>query len=149
MGYVQKVALMNKELKFVECIKIRKIIQKYILKMCKNVIPGNTCNTLMFYLKPETPPTPGACSVTVSWNHTDRFSKHSPGFLAVEMEDFVCRACLTGLFFLIPLGDAALPFPSCNVSKALLAWTVNKEIINNLKIIYMTIIQASLRVCSF
>lgn len=55
VGYVQKVALRNKELKFVECNKIRKIIQKYILKMCKNVIPGNTCNTLMFYLKPETP----------------------------------------------------------------------------------------------
>lgn len=55
VGYVQKVALRNKELKFLECNKIRKIIQKYILKMCKNVIPGNTCNTLMFYLKPETP----------------------------------------------------------------------------------------------
>lgn len=144
VGYVQKVALRNKELKFVECNEIRKIIQKYILKMCKNVIPGNTwCFTWSLRL----PPTPGACFVTVSWHHTDRFSKHSPGFLAVEMEDFVCRACLTGLFFLIPLGDAALPFPSCNVSKALLAWTVNKENIN--KIIYMTIIQAFLWVCSF
>lgn len=84
----------------------------------------------MFYLKPETAwLTSGACSITVSRRHTDYCCKNSPGFLAVEMVDFVCRACLTGLFFLIPLGDAALPFPSCKVSKALLAWTVKKEII--------------------
>lgn len=46
-------------------------------------------------------------------------TKYWPGFLTADAVALVCGGCLTGLFF---FGLFGLP-PSCNVNKALLAWT--------------------------